>query len=126
MKYFAKPSVTYVRVRSLTFHLSFWYLFTSKPTKCIVILHAPLSHVRPCTLLRVSLVLLAFSYGGTENNYEILRVLLSYRPLRVCAFAKHWSFLYFSRQFAENKFQLKSTILCDIAFLFNFLYISFG
>ena len=28
------------------------------------------------------------------------------------------SFLYFSRQTAENKFQLKSTILCDIALLF--------
>ena len=34
------------------------------------------------------------------------------------ALTKHLSFLYFSRQIAENKFRLKSTVLCDTAINF--------
>jgi len=48
--------------------------------------------------------------------------MLGYRPQRVCALAFHLSFLYFSRQIAENKFQLKSTILCDIALSFYTIF----
>ena len=64
--------------------------------------------------IRTLLVLRVFE-NGSEKYCEILRVLLGYRRQRVCALTKHWSFLYFSRQIAENEFQLKSTILCDIA-----------
>ena len=42
----------------------------------------------------------------TEKLYEILRFLLGYRPQGVCALAKRLPFLRFSRQIAENKFQL--------------------
>ena len=49
--------------------------------------------------IRTLLVLRVFE-NGSENFCEILRVLLDYRPQRVCALAKHWSFLYFSRQVA--------------------------
>ena len=64
--------------------------------------------------IRTLLVLRVFE-NGSEKFYEILRVLLGYRPQRVCTLTKRLSFLYFSRQIAEKKFQLKSTILGDTA-----------
>ena len=56
--------------------------------------------------------------GKNAMKYGVF--LFGYRPQRVCAAAKHLSFLYFSRQYAENRFQLKSTILCDIANIVQF------
>ena len=66
------------------------------------------------------LIIMALTSLGrflTEIFYEIRRVLFGCRPRRVYAAAKHLSFLYFSRQFAENRFQLKSIVFCDIAFI---------
>ena len=42
----------------------------------------------------------------TEKSCKILRVLLGYRPLGVCALAKRLSFLYFSRQSIKRNFAI--------------------
>ena len=64
--------------------------------------------------IRTLLVLRVFE-NGSEKFYEILRVLLGYRPQKVCALAKRLSFLNFSRQSTKKEFWCKSNILFDIA-----------
>ena len=66
--------------------------------------------------IRTLLVLRVFE-NGSEKYCEILRVFARLHTHKVSALAKHCSFLYFSRQIAEKKFQLKSIILFDIAIL---------
>jgi len=58
-------------------------------------------NVRSCREILAFLVLLAFE-NGSEKYYEILRILLGYRPQGVCALAKYLPFLYFSRENVIN------------------------
>ena len=55
----------------------------------------------------------------TEKYCEVRRVLLGYRPQRVCSFTNDLSFLCFSRQAAKNEFLRKLTILCGIALFYK-------
>ena len=55
------------------------------------------------------------SHGGMCSRISPLQGIINALLNGQLVLTKHWSFLYFSRQIAENEFQLKSTILCDIA-----------